>query len=68
MTKGLEQALELERRRTHSACEREPRMRGVVIAICVIAAIYAADKIAADGRYSRSLTEMTSKVWHHFYR
>ena len=43
-------------------------MRALAIAICIIAAIYAADKIAADGKYSRALTEMTNKAWRHFYR
>jgi hypothetical protein len=43
-------------------------MRGLVIALGIVAVLYAADRISFDGKYSRSLTEITSKALHHFGR
>jgi hypothetical protein len=43
-------------------------MRGLVIALSVAAALYAVDRISFDGKYSRALTDITSKALHHFGR
>ena len=43
-------------------------MRGLMIALGVVAALYAADRIGFDDKYSRALTDITRTVWHHFAR
>ena len=43
-------------------------MRGLVIALGIVAALYAADSIGFDGKYSGALTDMTRAMWRNFTR
>jgi hypothetical protein len=43
-------------------------MRGIAIVVCVVVAAYAVDKIGLNGKYSRALTQITERAWHHLVR